>query len=353
MALRALKSTGREVLRAASPDCCNPEHGARMTRYCFGEGGEQERSDFEEHLLQCDGCWREVQCLEASVRIFRTHRDLQCALWTPGVIGVLGISGRLGRLLGGHFWSLFVASILYALLFALSLVFEVACDFDHFGRSAWYVAVLAIFPGVVLSSLAGLALDWTWTVRAQTRGLWVSVLVACLSVGLVVIGAAQFLPDHPITLMRVQAYPAQAAYLKDTLYYLPLWVLFALIPFHAVLTFQRQLKNGHHRTVLSLLSGARDAFSPRGCPYLKVWHLAVLLVTATLASFYLTSNLFDNLRPTPHMNLFISLVQTRTLCYFALGVGLLFWYAHTLNEIKRECVAALSVALSVQRQPMT
>src|ERR1035438_9977254 len=109
-ALRALKSTGREVLRVASPDCCNPGHGARMTRYCFGEAGEEERSGFEEHLLQCDACWREVQRLEASVRVFRTHRDLKRALWTPGVIGVLGISGRLGRLLGGHFWSLFVAS---------------------------------------------------------------------------------------------------------------------------------------------------------------------------------------------------------------------------------------------------
>ena len=149
--------------------------------------------------------------------------------------------------------------------------------------------------------------------------------------------------------MRVQAYPAQAAYLKDTVYYLPLWVLFAVIPFHAVLTFQRELKNGHYRTVLNLLSGARDAFSPRGCPFLKVWHLAVLLVTATLASFYLTTNLIDNLRPAPHMNLFVSLVQTRTLCYFALGVGLLFWYAHMLNEIKRECVAALTV----QREPTT
>src|ERR1044071_6093592 len=143
--------------------------------------------------------------------------------------------------------------------------------------------------------------------------------------------------------MRVQAYPAQAAYLKDALYYLPLWIMFALLPFHAVLSFQRQLKNGHHRSGLNFLSGARDAYSPRGAPFVRVRHLAILLVTATLASFYLTTNLFDNLRPAQHMNLFVSLVQTRTLCYFALGVGLLLWYAHMLNEMKRECVPALSL----------
>ena len=88
--------------------------------------------------------WREVQRLESSSQVFRTHHDLKRALWTPGIVGVLGVSGRLGRLLGGHVWSMFVASILYALTFVLSLVFEVAYDFDRFGHRAWYVAFLGI-----------------------------------------------------------------------------------------------------------------------------------------------------------------------------------------------------------------
>jgi len=69
----------------------------------------------------------------------------------------------------------------------------------------------------------------------------------------------------------------------------------------------------------------------------------MLLAPALLASFYLTSNLMDNLRSSAYMSLSVNLVQVRTFCYLALGLGSLLWYAYALNEIKRECFAVPSL----------
>jgi hypothetical protein len=321
--------------------CADPSVGQHVTEYCFGDATEQQRQQIEAHLLECDACWREVQRLDASIRELRSNRSLIRTLMTPGALGVIGLSGKLERHFAGHLWHALGATCVSALLYAVSLVFEVAYQFDSYGFRVAFVAVLGVLPWVWGTTMAALAADVAATRRGKTTGLSWSVLISCAAVLLLLAGTSLILPNHPITLMRVQAYPAQAAYVKNTLYYVPLCVVFLLVPFHFVLTMQRQLRDGRHRRVFALLAGEKTGVTPRGTVFVKVWQLSVVLGCAGLASFHLTSNLMDNLVPAPHMNLFVNLVQIRTFLYFALAVGCLVWYSRALDEIRRECVALL------------
>jgi hypothetical protein len=67
----------------------------------------------------------------------------------------------------------------------------------------------------------------------------------------------------------------------------------------------------------------------------------------------LVNNLFSALMDGPHKNLFIALVLVRVTAWLALPVLSLWWFASSLNELTRECVAveALSVEASTPHAP--
>jgi hypothetical protein len=336
---------GLEGLRAdvlAADGCKDPRYGTQLADYCFGRGVDNGCAEIELHLLQCDACWLEIQRLQNSVQVLRTHSPLRRQLLTPGIVGVLGLSGRFDRPLAGHAVHVLVMSLLYAALFSLSLVFEVAYEFDRFGRGAVWTAA-SMFPVVTTLGLLGAVADWKLTPKNSARGLWTSVACVFLSAAAAVAGGLLVLPNRPITLMRIAAHPAPAAFLKDVIYYLALWILFVVIPYHAVISLQREALAGRRNNVLNCLWGEKKAIPPRGCILLRPWQLGLLLSLAVPTSFYLTAHLLDNLRPAPYMTLFVSLIQLRTLTYFSLGLTSLLWYVHTLNELKRECVAGLAL----------
>jgi len=322
-------------------ECSNPALGKEMTGYCFGDATEQERRRFEAHLLECDACWNEVRKLDASVGRLRSDRSLIRSLLTPEVVGVFGVSGRMSRLLGGHLWFALGAGLLYALLYAISFVAEIAYEFDAYGKSAVLLAAAVVVPWMAVTTVTALAADWFLTLRGRKSGLAASFSICAVAVAALLIVAWQFLPGRPVTLARIQTYPAQAAYLKNVVYYFPLCAVFLLAPFHAVLALQRDLTNQRHRQVSGLLNREATAVPPRGTVFVRIWQLAAVLGGAVFASLYLTTNLMDNLKPAPHMSLFVNLIQLRTLCYFGMATACLVWYSRLLSEIKRECIVVL------------
>src|SRR5258708_7478981 len=106
--------------------CSEPSQTAFVESYCFDEVTEQERQRFEAHLLRCDHCWREVQRLQEHVGVLRSDPQLAETVMTPEVLGVLGMSGALDRPMAGHGRYVLLASTLYALLFAVPVLAEVA-----------------------------------------------------------------------------------------------------------------------------------------------------------------------------------------------------------------------------------
>jgi len=290
-------------------------------------------------LLECECCWREVQRLGSAVRVLDTDRSLLQSLTPADVAAAFGISGRLDFPFGGHRWHALIACGLYAALYPIALLGEVAYQFDRYGRAGLAAAAVA-FLWIFATSFLGLAVDWRLTIRGSNKGLAASVAIFLLAALVLFAGACLVLPPNPITESVRQAYTAQAAYLKDIIYFIILKNIFLLPPFHFVLTMQRELQAGRHRLALELFSGGRLSVAPRGTFFPRFWVLLLFFVVIVSISIFLHTNLMDHLKPAPFMNLFSNLILTRLLLYYALAAECLFWYYRSLNELKRECLAA-------------
>lgn len=324
---------------ARTPECSAPEINLLLTAYCFGRASESERQSVEAHLLECECCWRETRRLASAIRVLDEDRSLLESLTPADVATVFGISGKLDLPFGGHRWHALTGGGLYAALFAVALPGEVAYQFDRYGRAAMAMAGVA-FVWMFAAALAALAADWRLTTKDSNKGLAASMAVLLLAALAIYGGACLILPPEPITRLAQQAYTAQAAYLKDIIYFLILEVIFLLPPFHFVLTMQRELQAGRHRMALGLLGGDRLALAPRGAFFPRFWVLLLLFGLIVGISVFLHTNLMDHLKPAPFMNLFSNLILARLALYYALAAECLFWYYRALNELKRECLAA-------------
>jgi DNA-binding winged helix-turn-helix (wHTH) protein len=254
-------------------------------------------------------------------------------------------AARLAAPFGGHLWHVLVSSALYALLYVIALLLEVAYQFDRLGSPALRLTPWVFF-WVFGAAAVGLWVDWRWTFRGKTAGLLLSLPAFIFGGLLLYMMLGQFLPRHPVTEADFQTYPAHGAFLKSVYYFLPLAVVFMVLPYHFVLSIQRELREGKHRPVLDLLAGKRSSAAPAGAVYLRVWWLAVVLVAAASAALVAMAHMFESLKPNPHSGLFVQLAQWRFLLYVILGLECVVWYYWVLNGIKRECLEALSAGKS-------
>ncbi|MGH9968581.1 MAG: winged helix-turn-helix domain-containing protein [Pyrinomonadaceae bacterium] len=239
-----------------------------------------------------------------------------------------------------HLGHVLISCALYATLYAVSLFLEVAYEFDRFEGMAWKIAPL-VFGWMMISSVVGLASDRKLTSRNRASGVLASTAIFFMAVALLFGFLTRYLPSFPITESTLQAYPAQAAYLKNTSYFLVLGLIYMILPFHFIVAVEREIQRGHHRQVLGLLIGDKLSAAPRGTIYPRFWALASLLVVLAVFSLVMTSHLLDHLKPGPYMNLFTQLVYLRGILYFALGIECLIWYYRAIDEIKRECLVSV------------
>jgi hypothetical protein len=240
----------------------------------------------------------------------------------------------------GHLWHVLASCTLYALLYSVALLVEVAYQFDRFGSTALKIAPL-VFLWILATSMWGLAVDWRRTQQRRTKGLTFSLSIFVTAALLLHAALWLFLPAYPLVQASIQTYTAQGAYLKSVIYFLPLAVVFLLLPFHFVVAMQRELQLGRHELALALLTGERRSITPQKTVYPRMSWLLVALAVLVILAIAMGMRLFDNLRPDPYMNLFTQLVLLRTLLYFGLAVACVAWYSHSLNELKRECLAVM------------
>lgn len=296
-----------------------------MVRKALGESAKEPR-----YIVKAPGGYR----FSADVRTISANGERGSS---DTVATAQEMSAGPRFFLGGHLRFVLGSGALYGLLYAVALLVEVAYRFDQYGRGALLRApVVWFWAGAV--SVSGLTMDW-WLTRAGKRGgLAASLLIALLGTGALVAGVWLYLPPVPITQLDVQAYTAQAAYLKTVNYFLFLQFFFLLLPFHFVVVMQRELSEGRHVAALDLLTGSRLSVAPRGTAFIRLWMLAVLLASIVVVSLFLHHGLMSHLKPAQFMNLFANLILLRLLLYNALGGFGLWWYSHALNELKRECL---------------
>jgi hypothetical protein len=235
---------------------------------------------------------------------------------------------RLSR----HTLHIVLSSCLYGMLYAIALILETAYQFDRYGRRALQVAP-AVFLGMTACSVVALATDRKFTTEGKRGGVILSILLLLLSAATLFVALTLFLPSVPITESNRQAYPAQAAYLKDISYFVLLAFCFLTLPFHFVVSMQRDLLQGKQNEVLALLTGNKLVALSLGTVFVRPWMLGALLLVLAALSLALTSNLLDHLKLGAYTNLFIQLVYARALVYFALGLECVIWYAKALNQV--------------------
>jgi hypothetical protein len=322
--------------------------GGVAAGYCFGDLSGDERSKFEAHLLECAVCWNEVLRLAPAVELIRQDRRLSESFTAPDMLVAAGASSRLQRIFGGHAWHVLAGCGLYASLYSVALLLEVSYRFDQYRRTAMILTPI-VFVWILITSLLGLGADWKAVLNGRSSGLLFSSSIFVVVALLLYIALGQYLPNYPITEANFPAYPAHGAYLKDTYYFLPLAVVFLLLPYHFVVTMQRELQAGRYHLGLALLMNERWSVVPGGAVYLRIWWLGLILLLAFVVSLALTSHLFENLKPNAYTGLFMQLVQWRLILYFALGVECLLWYYRLLNGIKRECLGAVASAAQTSK----
>lgn len=229
-----------------------------------------------------------------------------------------------------RFAHVITVGVLYGAYHVVSLLIEVAYQFDRFGRSALKIAPV-VFVSMALSAMGSLVIDRRLTHRGRVSGLVASVLCLLATAAILFGIMTQFLPAFPVTESVLQTYPAQAAFLKNTTYIVLLTILFALLPYHFIVSAERKLSRVN-------LGEARTDARPRNewlrLPYWGFWALAVLLLVFLIMSVVMTARLVDNLKPNPYHNLFVQLVYLRALLFFGLGIVCLIWYFRSLERLK-------------------
>jgi hypothetical protein len=318
--------------------CEWPDARDAVTSYCFGEAGEEARDRFEEHLLGCPECWREVQRLDAIIQTI--HRDRTVTRrFDPEIATTIGISSRLRKAFGGHALHAVTASVMYASMLAVSVVMEIAYEYDRHAGFAWLAAPL-VFAGALGCTLTALVADSVLTRNRLRSGLFASIGILLLAGILHYLLVRPFFPDRPVTQAAFQTWTAQAAYLKGIIYCGASATVFLLIPFHFIVSMQSELQAGRHRTVWDILTGTALAILPRGAPYIRVAILAALLLAGAGVSVLSTAHLLEALNVTEFTNLFIHTVQIRWLLFLGLGAECCWWYSSAINELKREARTA-------------
>lgn len=243
---------------------------------------------------------------------------------------------RLQLSLAGHAPYVICASAIYAAYFGVALLVEIAYQFDRYGSTARLIAIV-ISCFVFLSSLLGLSLGTQRTLAGSRGSLLVSVAVFVVGASAVFIGARRFLPAESITLAKFQTFTAQAAYLKDLCYIVPLGLTYLVLPFHFIVAMERELRSEAPDLAVNLLTGEKPSASPRGTVFLRIWFLLLFLILMLTYSLIARTHLFDNLKDGMYMSLFQSLIHVRIVLFFGLAILCLAWYYRALEELRRDC----------------
>ena len=159
---------------------------------------------------------------------------------------------------------------------------------------------------------------------------------------------AFLLPNESLVKASFTTRTASGAYLKNALvHFVPLMILYVLLPLQAVVGLERELEEGRASNVAALLSGDRSAHHPRGLWFLRPSTLGWILVLASGYQLIGSVNyMLDALVPGPYSAWFTNALYLRVALWLALagiGVG---WYSRQLQDIKR--LASLMTRLGSQ-----
>lgn len=319
--------------------CASPSINEALTSYCFGDLDASGREQVSFHLLECDICWEEFQRLDECVRALRHDPHLNLGAPTLEMFSVLGMSGRLDQPFAGHTSFVLVVAGLYGLLHVASVWTELGYSYGQFGALAWVLSPL-VFLWTAGTLASALHLDAKQAFKGTPSGLGWSSAISLVGVATLVIVSWILLPASPTIQASFQTRSAAGGFLKnELLYFVPLLV-FVLPTFHAVVQLQRELRAGRTKPMLDFLAGRPEGISPRGVWFVPSWLLIAVLLVAVFVGYTGIHKMLDHLTPGPYANLFTTALHVRVVLWYVVALVCLAWYQRSLQELKREAVAA-------------
>jgi len=227
-----------------------------------------------------------------------------------------------------------IACVMYAGLYAVSLLVETAYAFERYQRTSSWVAC-AIFLWILATTLVAIFADWSLTEKGAPHGTTVAILIMTSAAGALFIVMGSFLPESAITLFSFQGFAAHAAYFKSESYFLILAVAFVALPFHFIVRVQQEIRAGRTDVARDLLSRRLILRSSPVIVYPRPSVMMILLIVAGFWSLFSVAHLFEHLLPSPYMGRYMNLLQIQRLMYFALGFECLAWYYTALGRLDR------------------
>jgi transcriptional regulator with XRE-family HTH domain len=220
------------------------------------------------------------------------------------------------------------SAILYGCLYAVSILLESA--FAPAPAPKWPVAS-AVFGFILVTSVMALVID-SWLARIGIP----AALPLSLAVFLIA-AAAQWsiarpaLSNAAVVPTRFQAHTAQAAHLKNTVYFLVIVILFWLLPFHCIVVLRREIQSGHAAWVRAIL--ARRLLLGRDFVCLSAEWLWLGFLFLLLLAIPMAVRLLENLKSDPRLNAYTALLYLRGILYFLLIFICLIWYSAAVASL--------------------
>jgi hypothetical protein len=231
------------------------------------------------------------------------------------------------RLDGADRWHVLLVSILFGSLFAIAWPLELAYAYENYlGLMAAGTAGVWLFS--TATCLTALLLVGRDHPHRQIQLVQGSLMLTAAAGVLVSIGMLA-LPNQVITRAAFQTLAAPVAFLKDTIYYLPLGLIFLLPTYHYVAHARRALRMGNGAS-----SSADGLPLVPGTLLLRPVTLASLFVVFTAVALLLMTHLLDHLLPAPGMGLFQFLLWAKMGLYCCMILELLWWYSSALQELR-------------------
>lgn len=267
--------------------------------------------------------------------MLRFDRELMPPVTPTEVAVSFGVSAWLGESFGGHWWMAIVSCALYALLYVEAFWTEVGMQMERYAKYPLRATPI-VFVLIFASTFIALKLCHRRTLRGANYSLMPS-LCLLLASGLAAYALSWVL--LPNLSINGPGKP-QEAYFRNTSAFLAAGCFCLLVPYHFVLTMQRELSEGKHAMALRFLSGQKDAILPRKAVYLNLRLVFVFLVIVGLSIWWANDLYFNTLPAGRNRTVLVALVIFLWFHYHALAAGWLFWYSRMLNELKRECLIA-------------
>lgn len=325
------------VALAPPTTCFAPKLYDLVTEYCFDQLPAEDMIVVEDHLAVCPACGQTVDRLQQGLSVLRLDPNARQDVLVAETVGTFGVSGKLNRLFGGHTVFVLLSCAAYASLYCLSFLLELSRRPDLYAKRM-IVGGAITFLWIMFTSVLGVFLLWRWTIAGKAL-----VILRCIGVSLFamvsLIVAVNGGVPHLLTFEKMFPVEAQIdAPVRNFSAFLAMGIFYLIIPYHLVLTLQRELQMRQHSSVLSLLRHERGSIVPRGSLYLRVgWMIGVLAPMAFMTwqnmEWYMRS-----LEWWPYKGLFNAFILVTWISFYALGTAWMIWHRYALNEIKRECV---------------